>query len=137
MSGSKRSVACRPIGAEPEGFRGSNAFGVAEKEMSIMAECFEKARPEAGLRHEIELDHHVPTEDNIKASPHRPGCKQVELVEVDEVLQFGFCGEHRLLPASIPIEIGLPQSFRDAIHQPRSIAAASGKADDLWVDIRG
>src|SRR5262245_60745112 len=60
---------------------------MAHKEVAVWVEQASKPIEQLVLGRLIEVDHDVPTEDDVKGATHGPGVYEVELTERDEFLQ--------------------------------------------------
>jgi hypothetical protein len=83
-------------------------LGMAHKEVAVWLEQVSKPLEQLALGCLIEVDHHVPTEDDVKGPAHGPGAYEVELAERNEFLQ-GWNNTHQTSVRSLSLtEPALP-----------------------------
>src|SRR5215471_20304666 len=110
---------------------------MAHKEITVWVEQVSKPLEQLALGGLIEVNHHIPTEDDVKGPAHGPGVYKVELTERDELLQ-GWYNTHQTSVRPLSLTEPALQVFWCEPLQPLSaIDTAPGCGQDVRVDIRG
>src|SRR5215475_14574799 len=110
---------------------------MAHKEVALWVEQVSKPIEQLTLGCLIEIDHDVPTEDDVKGAMHGPGVYEVELTERDEFLQ-GWNDPHQtgVHPLSLT-EPALQVCRRQPLDPLSAIHTSLGCGQDIRVDIGG
>src|SRR4249919_1000538 len=110
---------------------------MAHEEIPVWVEQVSKPLEQLALGCLVEVDHDVPTEDQVKGSAHGPGVYEVELTERDEFLQ-GWNDTHQasVHPLSLT-EPALQMGWRQPLDPLSAIHTALGGGQDMRIDISG
>src|SRR5438552_2093827 len=110
---------------------------MAHKEVAVWVEQVSEPIEQLALGCLVEVNHDVPTEDNVKGSTHGPGVYEVELTEPDEFLQ-GWHNTHQagVHPLSLP-EPALQVGWRQPLDPLSAIHTVLSCGQDMRVNIGG
>src|SRR5437870_2475078 len=110
---------------------------MTHKEVAVWGKQVSKPIEQLALGYLIEVDHDVPTEDDVKGATHGPGVYEVELMERDAFLQ-GWHDTHqaRVRPVPLP-EPALQVCWRQPLDPLSAIHPSLGCIQDMRVNIGG